>query len=170
MTATIRDMATRTLSRFGYSVETACNGEEALSLYAGRQDRFDLVILDLGMPGMGGHKCLQEMLRINPLAKILIASGYSLNDRIMGAMKPKVAGFLAKPYEIRSLLEKVRSVLDSDEDRAGGAVTPRPSEEQPDPKDRLATVFVHSGHGQDVFVGFHHPAFAVTTTFSPNGR
>jgi CheY-like chemotaxis protein len=65
----IRDMATRTLSRFGYSVETACNGEEALSLYAGRQDRFDLVILDLGMPGMGGHKCLQEMLRINPLAK-----------------------------------------------------------------------------------------------------
>ncbi len=43
-------------------------------------------------------------------------------------MKPKVAGFLAKPYEIRSLLEKVRSVLDSDEDRAGGAVTPRPSE------------------------------------------
>ena len=77
----IRDMASEALRRSGYGVLIAASGEEALEIYAGGR-QIDLVIMDLGMPGMGGFKCLREITRIEPRAKVLIASGYSSNDQI----------------------------------------------------------------------------------------
>ena len=72
----IRQLASQTLQRFGYKVLTAASGEEALRASCRPQEPIDLTILDLGMPGIGGNRCLQELLAFNPFAKILIASGY----------------------------------------------------------------------------------------------
>ena len=68
----------------------------------------DLVIMDIGMPGMGGHQCLQELIRMDPSVKVLIASGYSVKD----TNEANAAGFIGKPYQLSDLLRKIREILD----------------------------------------------------------
>jgi hypothetical protein len=75
--ASIRDVGSRLLRRFGYTALTASRGEEALEIYAAGGGDINLIIMDLGMPGMGGHKCLRELIRINPAVRVIIASGYA---------------------------------------------------------------------------------------------
>ncbi len=109
---TVIDFATQALEHFGYKVLQASSGEEALDIYTGGNYDIDLVIMDLGMPGMGGHRCLRELLKTDPAAKILIASGYSINGQVQATLKVGAAGFVGKPYDITILLNKVRTVLD----------------------------------------------------------
>lgn len=112
--APIRDLAEELLQHFGYTILTASSGEEALQLYAANNNKIDLVILDLGMPGMGGHKCLQEMLKAVPSTKVLIISGYSVNGQVKKTLELGAAGFIGKPYELQALVTKVRAVLDGE--------------------------------------------------------
>jgi PAS domain S-box-containing protein len=109
---TIRGFARQTLMKFGYTVLTASTGEEALTVYSKEPDKIDLIVMDIGMPGMGGHKCLQELVRINPAIKVVIASGYSIDGQVRKTMEAGAAGYLAKPYQLADLLGKVRNVLD----------------------------------------------------------
>ncbi|MBF0528403.1 MAG: response regulator [Deltaproteobacteria bacterium] len=108
----LRDFALQALKRFGYDVMTASSGEEALEIYMAQPRVIDLVILDIGMPGMGGHKCLREILKVNPAAKVVIASGYSVNGQLKKTLDAGAVGFIGKPYQMADLLNKVRKVLD----------------------------------------------------------
>jgi len=84
-----------------------------LEKYRAIESELDLVITDLGgMPGMGGHKALKEILAINPNAKIIIASGYSANGQVKASLESGVTGYVAKPFRKAELLATVRSVLD----------------------------------------------------------
>ena len=69
----VRDLGKRILERSGYTVLTAANGKEALDLYNREMGKISLVILDLIMPEMGGKQCLEELLKIDPKARVLIA-------------------------------------------------------------------------------------------------
>jgi DNA-binding NarL/FixJ family response regulator len=64
------------------------------------------------MPEMDGRRCLKELLHMDRSARVLIASGYSedmsLEDSIMASAK----GFIRKPYDMRTLLQTVRKILD----------------------------------------------------------
>ena len=111
----IRDVVSCALTDFGYSVLTASTGEEALKKYSANPGEIALVIMDIGMPGMGGHKCLRELLHIDPAAKVIIASGYPINGQVKRTMEAGAAGYLAKPYKVFDMLTKVRSVLDRDD-------------------------------------------------------
>jgi len=110
----IRNIGKDILERFGYTVLLAPDGETALELYRKRRQDISLVILDLIMPGMGGKKCLEEILKLDPQAKVLIASGYSLNGPTKEALESGVRAFVRKPYEVKQMLEEVRKVLDQD--------------------------------------------------------
>jgi PAS domain S-box-containing protein len=110
--AAIREFAAQALTRFGYTVRTAATGEEALEIYAGHGDSLDLVVLDIGMPGMGGLKCLQEILVIDPSAQVLVASGYSVDDQVKTALAAGAADYIGKPYHLKDFFDKVRSALD----------------------------------------------------------
>ena len=77
----VRDVAVRFLTGHGYQALTAASGEEALDIYRKQGAAIDLVVLDLSMPGMGGHACLQRLLALDPKARVLIASGYSPGRR-----------------------------------------------------------------------------------------
>jgi PAS domain S-box-containing protein len=110
----LRELGARALSSRGYQVLTAGSGEEALEIYQNQEGRLDLVILDLGMPGMGGHKCLKEILALNPQARVVIASGYSAGDQVKAAVQSGAAGYVAKPFQRTDLLTMVRSVLDKE--------------------------------------------------------
>jgi len=112
----ILDIGQNTLEQFGYTVLMARSGEEAVEAYTRRGKEIDLVILDLGMPGMGGEKCLQELLRMNPSVKVLIASGYAATQTVQGILEAGATGFMAKPYRLEDMLKKVREVLDGEKD------------------------------------------------------
>ncbi|NTV54604.1 MAG: response regulator, partial [Syntrophaceae bacterium] len=112
----IIDIGQNTLEQFGYTVLTARSGEEAVEIYTRQGDRIDLVILDLGMPGMGGEKCLRELLRMNPAVKVLIASGYAATQTVHSILEAGATGFMAKPYRLEDMLKKVREVLDGERD------------------------------------------------------
>lgn len=108
----IRHVAAQMLIEFGYTVLTASNGEEALEIYTPKKDVIDLIILDINMPGMGGIQCLRELKNIDPLIKVVIASGYTAEGRVRDALEAGGSAYVGKPYIIRELLSKVRDVLD----------------------------------------------------------
>lgn len=107
----IRDIAAKILLRNGCSVLQAGTGEEALAIYGEKRGEIDCVLMDLGMPGMGGKGCLAEIRKRDPKATVLIASGYiqyELSDELqtLGA-----AGMVAKPYRKGDLLNILHQVL-----------------------------------------------------------
>ncbi|MBF0475493.1 MAG: response regulator [Deltaproteobacteria bacterium] len=99
------------LEEFGYETRTAYNGETAIDIYRAEMDLVNLVILDLNMPGMGGERCLEELLLIDPTVKVIIASGYYTGNRIDEMIKAGAAAFIGKPYQMSELLQLIRNVL-----------------------------------------------------------
>ncbi|MFO8112297.1 MAG: PAS domain S-box protein [Desulfosalsimonadaceae bacterium] len=112
--ATVREMAKEMLEYYGYRVLCAEDGERALDMYRENASNIDLIILDLNMPGMGGYKCMQKLLEIDPEARILIASGYSTDHHAQQALRSGAADFIGKPYRLQEMARKVRSALDDD--------------------------------------------------------
>ena len=110
--APILDLGKQILLRQGYRVHLASTGEEALKIYSDLKS-IDLIILDVSMPGMGGRKCLQNLIEINPRVKVIIASGYSLNGQLKDIIAAGASGFVPKPFSKIDLLKSVRSVLDA---------------------------------------------------------
>jgi CheY-like chemotaxis protein len=110
----IRELGREILTKFGYTVLTAPNGESALELYQEESAKVAVVVLDLIMPGMGGLRCLEGILRLNPGAKVLIASGYSVDGSAKDAVRAGAKGFIAKPYAVRKMLRTIREVLDGE--------------------------------------------------------
>jgi two-component system cell cycle sensor histidine kinase/response regulator CckA len=100
------------LQTYGYRVVTAENGEKAVELYSAKA--IDLVVLDVSMPGMGGMRCLQELLSLDQDAKVIISTGYPSNGPIRHLTERQTGGFLAKPYPFSELLAMVRKTLDKE--------------------------------------------------------
>lgn len=108
----IRNLTSEFMKGYGYAVLTAASGEEALQIHAGCNKPIDLTILDLGMPGIGGSRCLQELLAMNPASKVLIASGYRSDDMVQTVLESGASGFIGKPYNFNELLSRVQDILD----------------------------------------------------------
>jgi PAS domain S-box-containing protein len=108
----IRDLGTTLISQFGYKVITANNGKEALEAYQREGKSISLIILDLIMPEMDGRKCMEEILRVNPNAKVIIASGHSESGSANGVIAAGAKGFVQKPYNMKQLLTTIREILD----------------------------------------------------------
>ena len=100
------------LSRQGYSCEYAQNGHEAIEKF--KQEKasgvpFNLVIMDLTIPGgMGGEKAVKEVLKIDPHAKVVVASGYSADPIMEDYKKYGFCGAIAKPFLSDELLTMIK--------------------------------------------------------------
>ncbi len=108
----VLDLAGEALQAQGYLVLAARSGEEALELLARRATPPDLVILDLGMPGMGGWQCLARLREILPGLPVVVASGYAENGQRQRLWAEGAREFLPKPYRLVELLALVRRILD----------------------------------------------------------
>jgi signal transduction histidine kinase/FixJ family two-component response regulator len=109
---TILEVWGELLEGHGYKVVTAVEGEEALRAYA--DSKFDLVLLDLNMPGMGGLKFFEKLLAVDPRARVVMSSGYSMNGLVKKGFMMGAKAFLPKPYSIDRLLRTIRETLDAD--------------------------------------------------------
>ena len=114
----ILDVLSIILSDMGHEIELARNGGEAIesvSRSISQGKRFDLFIMDLTIKGgMGGKDAITEILKLDPLAKAIVSSGYS-NDPVMS--DPGQYGFcdiLQKPYTIQEIKEKLSAILNRD--------------------------------------------------------
>lgn len=108
----IRSLWSQVLRKAGYTVLTAENGAEALSIYRDRGGDIDLVVLDVNMPVMGGRQCLEEILRLDRIAKVVIASGYGAEARVRELLELGAKTYISKPFDLKNVLETVRKVLD----------------------------------------------------------
>ncbi len=108
----IRNLGVALLSQCGYKVLTATNGIEALAVYQAEGKKIDLVILDLVMPEMDGHKCMQKLKRINPQINVILSSGYSVTGSSRDLESDGAKAFIDKPYEFQEMLETIRNTLD----------------------------------------------------------
>jgi two-component system, cell cycle sensor histidine kinase and response regulator CckA len=108
------------LLQYGYSVIQCRSGEEALETYSKRAKEIDLVIMDLGMPGMGGEAAISAFKAMHRPPKILVASGYSSHRISVSPRKFGAADFISKPYRFKELLAKVRTILDREKKMKGG--------------------------------------------------
>lgn len=111
----IRELTEEALQSWGYTVLAAESGESALEVFSRRKSDIDLVILDLNMPGMGGIKCMEELLQTSPDIRVLIASGYSTDGQAKESVKKGASGYIAKPYRIKELMAEIRNILDARE-------------------------------------------------------
>jgi len=95
----------------GYEVIKSENGEEALGKL--KEEKIDLVISDVVMPGMNGHELSDRLKSIYPEMKTLYMSGYTDNAIVHHGVLGKGMNFIQKPFSMEGLARKVREVLDS---------------------------------------------------------
>jgi PAS domain S-box-containing protein len=107
----LRDIAARILERAGYQALKADSGEQALELLRQAPQAVDLVVLDLGLPGMGGPAALERLLEERGDLKVLIATGYARENELAAALAAGAAGRVAKPFRQAELLTKVAEAL-----------------------------------------------------------
>lgn len=100
------------LEKSSYSVLSAENGEDAIQIYLGHQDRIGLILLDLGLPKIGGREVYLKVKEVNPKAKVLIISGYLDPDLLAEMQRLGARDFLQKPLLPEKVLEKIQEVLD----------------------------------------------------------
>jgi len=98
------------LELLGYIIYTASSGEQALEVFS-KLEKVDLVLLDLNMPGMGGYRCFQELIKLDSKVKVLILSGHSEFDVNRDKLTEKAMGFVHKPYSLNDLALKMRETL-----------------------------------------------------------
>ena len=107
----VRNFVERVLSRAGYRVHTAANGEEALRL-AHTLDRLDLLFTDMVMPGLGGPELVEALTAERPDLLTICASGYTDAAVFRGGAVRSPLPYLSKPFTADALLALVRKVLD----------------------------------------------------------
>ena len=99
------------LTSLGYKVNIVMSGLEAVALYQANE-RFDVVILDMNMPEMGGRETYYRLKELDPDLHVIVSTGYS-NTSIDGTpLRDAIDGFLQKPYQLEELSKTMREVLD----------------------------------------------------------
>jgi two-component system cell cycle sensor histidine kinase/response regulator CckA len=107
--AMVRAVAERALTRHGYTVLTAENGEAALEILANHGE-VDLMISDVVMPTMDGPTTVREARKTRPDLPILFISGYA-EEQLRKSIDLERVAFLAKPFSVQKLAEAARDAL-----------------------------------------------------------
>jgi two-component system cell cycle sensor histidine kinase/response regulator CckA len=105
----VRSVTGKILEKLGFHVV------EAVDQFERDPARFDLVLMDLTMPGMNGVDALRRMRERRPDLRVLLMSGYAESEaesRLAGTVRD---GFLQKPFTVGSLIAKVRVIFDGPE-------------------------------------------------------
>lgn len=104
----LRTLLKEYLTQEGFEIATAGNGQEAL--FVARQEKPDLVILDLMMPGMSGYDFLRVYSRESNTPVIILTAKLEESEKVLG-LELGADDFVTKPFSIRELAARVRAVL-----------------------------------------------------------
>lgn len=113
----IRELISDLLETKGYRILTACDGEDALSKMA--NESFDLFIIDMSMPRMDGMTLLKEIKKIQPLAVVIVLTGFSSIEGAVNAIQAGAFQYISKPVKAKELFEIVEKALEYSEELYG---------------------------------------------------
>ena len=100
------------LEKLGFSVLTATSGKDAIDIYRNNKDRIGLVVMDMIMPGMGAGDTYDELQVIDPAIRVLLASGYGVDQQTSEILNRGCKGFIQKPFNMQVLSEKIGEALE----------------------------------------------------------
>ncbi|MBI5143352.1 MAG: response regulator [Nitrospirae bacterium] len=106
------EMLKNALSDYGYRVIAYADGEAGTNHYRKHHREIDMAIIDLMMPGMNGKEAARIIQGVNPDAKILLITGYAVDEVILEDIRPNIRGLLRKPFKIDELCAEIRRILD----------------------------------------------------------
>jgi len=112
----VLDVGARVLKKLGYTVLESNSGRHAVELYKKRQDKINLVVLDIVMPDMGGGEVYDRLKEINPEVKVLLSSGYSIDDQASEILERGCDDFIQKPFSLKAMADKIEGILSKDPD------------------------------------------------------
>src|SRR5829696_2700242 len=98
----MRDVLETILSGAGYKVDLARTGEEAGEVYS--QKSYDVVLMDVSMPGMGGLTALEELMKADPEAVVLMITAFATFDTAISAWEKGANGVIRKPFQNEQIL------------------------------------------------------------------
>ncbi len=104
-----RELMTEVLQSSGFGVVAAAGGAEAVAMLRAR--RFDVVVTDVGMPGVGGLAVARAAKASRPDVPVLVVTGYSERDDLTAAEGKEVDRVLVKPVDPDVLVAAIRDVL-----------------------------------------------------------
>jgi two-component system cell cycle sensor histidine kinase/response regulator CckA len=113
----VANVADQMLKKLGYEVLVARSGKEAIGYYEPKKDEIDIVLLDMIMPDMSGGDVFDRIKEINPHAKVLLSSGYSVEGQAADILRRGCDGFIQKPFSLQALSGRIREVLEKRDDR-----------------------------------------------------
>jgi polar amino acid transport system substrate-binding protein len=108
----LRQFMNKSLTRLGYQVICAVDGQDAVEKFMENADTIQLIIMDMIMPNKSGKAAYDEIRQIKPEAKAIFSSGYSASIIQQQGELGKNAVFLSKPVQPLELMKKVREMLD----------------------------------------------------------
>jgi PAS domain S-box-containing protein len=108
----ILDVGRGMLEHLGYTVLTAGGGREAVETFGEHQSDIRLVVLDMIMPDVNGGEAFDGIRRIDPDARVLLSSGYSVNGQAQQILDRGCAGFIQKPFTLDELSAAIRAALE----------------------------------------------------------
>ena len=100
------------LEKLGYKAICARNGLEAVEIFRLYKDEISLVVLDLIMPKMGGKEAFVQIKQIDENVRILVSTGYAVDEKVEGFLNQGCHGFIQKPFTVNRLAEAIQSVLE----------------------------------------------------------
>jgi len=110
----VQNVISKLLTKAGFQVIMASNGQEALDLFVAHEGKFSAVLLDLTMPVMDGVTAMRKMKELNPEAKIIISSGYhAMEAEAMLDFNERPTAFLQKPYSYTQLIDVLKAASES---------------------------------------------------------
>ena len=101
----MRDVLETILSSAGYKADLAKTGEEALEIYANK--KYDVVLMDVSMPGMGGLSTLEEIIKIDEEAVVLMITAFATFETAISAWEKGALGCIRKPFQNEQILAMV---------------------------------------------------------------
>jgi PAS domain S-box-containing protein len=107
----VRATARAALARFGYTVLTACDGQEGVEAFRRNRQEIGLILLDMTMPVMSGTEALRRMRDIRPDVRVIVSSGFDEQEATRRFAVDGISGFIQKPYTARSLAKAVKKAL-----------------------------------------------------------
>ncbi len=107
----ILDVGRTICKALGYTVFTAASGRDALKIYAKKKNDINVVVLDMIMPGMDGLDVFIALKKINPDIKVLLSTGYAIDENAQEMLRQGCKGYILKPYSMLDFSHKLREVL-----------------------------------------------------------
>jgi CheY-like chemotaxis protein len=107
----IQRVVEKVLSRHGYRVIKAGDGQEAIEQYQADGQAFDIIIMDMNMPRMDGEHCLEELVKLGSQTPVILATGALFSAERQKKLLAHAAAIVMKPFEFDTLLSTVSEVL-----------------------------------------------------------